>query len=106
MILALEPFESATAFLGYIIGLCAKRKVYDTSPQGEIFKDYEALNGHATLKLYKRKFLGQPWSLIADLETDEAGIEYGSYQEYSPMTSGDDRPPTFEDLYLKQIKLQ
>lgn len=77
-----------------------------TTPQGEIFKDYETLNGYARFKLYKRKFLGQPWSLIADLETDEAGIEYGSYQEYSPTNSGEDMPPTFEDLYVKQVKLQ
>lgn len=77
-----------------------------TTPQGEVFKDYETLNGYARLKLYKRKFFGQPWSLIADLETEEAGIEYGSYQEYTPMNAADEKPPSFDDLYLKQVHLQ
>lgn len=52
-----------------------------TTPQGELYKDYEALNGAARLRIYERENFFRPWKLIADLETDEAGIEYGSFNE-------------------------
>lgn len=52
-----------------------------TTPQGEVFKDYETLNGYARLKLFKRKNIFSKWKLVADLETDEAGIEFGSFDE-------------------------
>ena len=42
------------------------------APQGREFYDYEALLGHIRVKLYQGK------KLIADLESDEGGIEFGS----------------------------
>lgn len=77
-----------------------------TTPQGEIFKDYETLNGFARVQLFKRLFPGKPWQLIADLETDEAGIEFGSHQEFSLENSTSDNSPTFDDLFTKIIHLQ
>ena len=45
------------------------------TPTGEIFHDYETLNGDVTVKLYKRYLNG--WSLIETLFSDTAGIEFG-----------------------------
>ena len=44
-----------------------------TTPDGKTYHDFEALRGHIHVKLYK--YL----NLIVDLETDEGGIEYGSF---------------------------
>ena len=43
-----------------------------TSPRGEIFHDLEALRGHLHVVLSKNS------QVIADLNTDEGGIEYGA----------------------------
>lgn len=43
------------------------------TPQGQVFHDFEALRGRIRVKLKK-------WNrLVAELETDEGGIEYGSF---------------------------
>ena len=55
------------------------------SPEGAVFYDYEALMGHMTVKLYKRANFMSDWRQIADLETDEAGIEWGTPEPLSQM---------------------
>ncbi|MBS1985372.1 MAG: hypothetical protein JST16_14495 [Bdellovibrionales bacterium] len=50
-----------------------------TSPTGEVFSDYEALLGRVHVKLYSRDWHGQ-WQTLADLTSESAGIEYGSYK--------------------------
>ena len=55
------------------------------TPDGEIFHDYETLTGTMTVKLYKRIRVGvfeREWKLIDILESDFAGIEYGSPNVY------------------------
>jgi tocopherol cyclase len=48
------------------------------SPRGDLFYDYEALKGKMNVKLYERKNVFADWHLTADLDTDEAGIEWGT----------------------------
>jgi tocopherol cyclase len=57
------------------------------TPQGKLFNDYEALLGYIRVKLYTRT------ELIADLETDEGGIEFGSFekQDFEKLFSGTTR---------------
>lgn len=47
------------------------------TPEGEVFHDYEALDGQVTVKIYQRGVL--KWNLIDTLTSDYAGIEYGSH---------------------------
>ncbi len=50
------------------------------SPDGKVFKDYEALNGDVRLQLFKKQAgLNDQWECIADLISHDAGIEFGSY---------------------------
>lgn len=51
------------------------------TPQGEIFHDYETLNGNLEVKMYKRA--GLNYVPIFNLFSKYAGIEYGSKNEYS-----------------------
>ncbi|MEW6055537.1 MAG: tocopherol cyclase family protein [Bdellovibrionota bacterium] len=44
------------------------------TPQGKVFHDFETLRGNIKVQLFKWR------KLIADLETDEGGIEYGSHE--------------------------
>ncbi|MBI3554981.1 MAG: hypothetical protein HY074_01805, partial [Deltaproteobacteria bacterium] len=60
-----------------------------TTPQGRTYHDFETLRGHIHVKLYK--YL----KLIAELDTDEGGIEYGSFD------SG-----ALEPLFTSQVQLQ
>jgi len=46
------------------------------SPNGDLFYDYEALTGHMTVKLSEQ--MKGEWLPVATLETDQAGIEWGS----------------------------
>src|SRR5665213_3004969 len=48
------------------------------SPQGATFYDYETLNGAMTVKLYKRATIFSAWVPVVTLETDQAGIEWGT----------------------------
>lgn len=66
-----------------------------TTPQGQVFKDYETLNGYARVKLYSRKHIRAKWELVADLETEEAGIEFGSFEDFD-----------LDKVYSSNIKLQ
>jgi len=74
---------------GYKIEISAfapKEKFIDlpfTTPEGKVFHDYEALKGQMRVKLYRRvALLGHKrWKLLADVETDEAGIEYGAWDQ-------------------------
>lgn len=59
------------------------------APQGQEFYDYEALQGNIKVRLYKGA------KLIADLETDEGGIEFGSGE-----------PQDFSRLFTTEHKLQ
>lgn len=54
------------------------------APQGKEFYDYEALKGSIKVKLYKDNIL------IADLETEEGGIEFGSEepQDFHALFAG------------------
>jgi len=59
------------------------------TPQGKEFNDYEALLGNIRVKLYSGE------KLIADLETDEGGIEFGSFEKQD-----------FESSFSSSIRLQ
>jgi Tocopherol cyclase len=48
------------------------------TPKGEIFHDYEALLGHVKVKLYYWSSPSNEWRERAHLESDEAGIEWGT----------------------------
>jgi hypothetical protein len=52
------------------------------SPTGAVFHDYEALLGSVTVSLYQ--WQKGDWQLMTTLESDEAGIEWGSP---NPVTS-------------------
>ncbi|MBI3542896.1 MAG: hypothetical protein HY075_06450 [Deltaproteobacteria bacterium] len=60
------------------------------TPQGQVFHDFEALRGHVSVKLYKRL------KLVAALESDDAGIEYGSADAHALENAfGDGRAELF-----------
>jgi hypothetical protein len=48
------------------------------TPRGPIFNDYEALMGQMTVKLSEWSFRDLKWNEVSTLETNEAGIEWGS----------------------------
>lgn len=48
------------------------------SPRGPIFYDYETLLGNMTVKVYTRGSIFENWKQVADLESDQAGIEWGT----------------------------
>ena len=53
------------------------------TPQGELFHDYETLNGRLEVKLYKRRHkFSKRWNMIDTLISNYAGIEYGSREIY------------------------
>lgn len=52
------------------------------TPQGKTYHDYEALQGHLEIKLFKRSLKNSGWTLIDTLTSEQAGIEFGSYQTY------------------------
>ncbi len=66
-----------------------------TTPDGHEFKDYEALNGKMTVRLYKKKKTRKEFALVTVLETDQAGIEYGSFKDFD-----------FSRLFDSRLKLQ
>ncbi|MGE3263063.1 MAG: tocopherol cyclase family protein [Bacteriovoracia bacterium] len=49
-----------------------------TTPRGAMFYDYEALTGDMQVRLYNRDKRTRKWKLTTALETDQAGIEWGS----------------------------
>ncbi len=51
------------------------------TPNGELFYDYETLSGKMTVKLYE--LARGRWAPVATLETDQAGIEWGSPEPLS-----------------------
>lgn len=60
------------------------------TPTGEIFHDYETLNGHIEVKLYQRHPVNPgKWKLIDHLTSEYGGIEYGSTQVYPFFNLGD-----------------
>ncbi|MDO8803754.1 MAG: tocopherol cyclase family protein [Elusimicrobiota bacterium] len=69
------------------------------TPQGETYNDYEALDGRINVKLYKGS------KLIADLETDSGGIEFGSFASYGAVPGAPDAFD-FEALFSGQNHLQ
>lgn len=76
---------SAISKNGYrvdIEGRASEDKFMDlvfVTPQGEKFHDLETLEGNIVVKLYKLKL--NKWALQADLESNNAGLEFGSFQE-------------------------
>ena len=65
-----------------VSGWAPKEKFMDLqfiTPQGEVFHDYETLNGDISVKLYKRQlyYVGK-WALVDNLITHWGGLEYGS----------------------------
>lgn len=56
------------------------------SPQGATFYDYEALLGHMTVKLFTRSSIFGEWKPVAQLETNAAGIEWGTPNPVDLMT--------------------
>lgn len=73
------------------------------TPTGEQFKDYETLNGWAKMQIFKRKSMFSNWEKITELETHEAGIEYGSYEEYT--LNDTNKAPRFEELFNSKVSL-
>lgn len=65
------------------------------TPKGPIFYDYEALTGKMSVKLYERESKFDPWTLIADLKTENAGIEWGTPD-----------PLEFDKMFLSTMQLQ
>lgn len=61
------------------------------APRGSLYYDYEALTGNIKVKLYKRDNIFADWKKVADLETDNGGIEWGSP---TPINSITDLPLT------------
>ena len=50
-----------------------------TTPAGKVFNDYEALKGSMRVTLSRWQALPFPhWKILADLDSDEAGIEWGT----------------------------
>lgn len=71
------------------------------TPQGRVFNDYEALTGRMSVKLYKGG------GLLADLETEDAGIEYGSPDYYGEKPGdGETAAPGFDELFSQENHLQ
>jgi tocopherol cyclase len=48
------------------------------SPRGSNFYDYEVLTGHMNVKVFTRESVFSDWKLLADLNSDSAGIEWGT----------------------------
>jgi tocopherol cyclase len=55
------------------------------SPQGATFYDYEALTGTMTVKVFERETILSSWKQVGDLESDNAGIEWGTPEPLSLM---------------------
>jgi len=70
------------------------------TPQGKVFKDYEALTGHIDVKLFNGS------NLIAELETDEGGIEFGSFASYDSRTGSPPGVPDLDALFSGKYSLQ
>jgi tocopherol cyclase len=71
------------------------------TPQGKMYNDYEALSGSINVKLYKDS------ELIADLETDDGGIEFGSFASFgSGPVINDSDAVSFEALFSGKNHLQ
>lgn len=51
------------------------------TPQGRIYHDYEALEGHVRVQLFERRPNKLKWRRMADLHSNKAGIEFGSFAE-------------------------
>lgn len=49
------------------------------TPTGNLFNNYETLNGRVDVRLYKRTKFGR-WQLADELHSDHAGIEYGCHE--------------------------
>lgn len=64
------------------------------SPRGENFNDYEALQGDLRVELFERAWVGQAWKSVGILTSHEAGIEYGSFDEFD-----------IGDLFSREIEL-
>lgn len=63
------------------------------SPQGKDFYDYEALTGNIKVRLFEKQ--SGKWQLVANLDSDQGGIEWGSPD-----------PITFEQLFNQSVSLQ
>lgn len=71
------------------------------TPQGKMYNDYEALKGNIKVKLYKGA------KLLADLETAEGGIEFGSFASFDPKpNSGTSGEVSFDGLFSGENHLQ
>lgn len=51
------------------------------TPQGLIYHDYEALQGELSVQLFEKDYLKNSWILKDNLNSKQAGIEYGSFQD-------------------------
>lgn len=70
-------------------------------PEGGTFHDYEALLGQMTVKLSEWDFAKGAWNVVADLQTDEAGIEWGS-----PNAVGSMDKHNFSTLFNTSTRLK
>ena len=70
------------------------------TPQGTDYNDYEALKGHVSVKLYKGS------KLLADLSSEDGGIEYGSFELFGAQPGGGADAPDFNSLFSGQHHLQ
>ncbi len=69
------------------------------TPQGQVYRDYETLTGDLRVKLYEREggWLTWQWKPIAELESREAGIEFGSY---------DSQDLSIESVFAQEIQFE
>ncbi len=70
------------------------------TPQGKMYNDYEALTGRINVKLYEGA------KLIAELETDDGGIEFGSFDSYGSDSALNSDAYNFEALFSGSNHLQ
>lgn len=69
-----------------VVAHAPKEKFMDLqfiTPQGKAYHDYEALQGHLEVRLYKRSANLKDWVFLDHLTSDQAGIEFGSFDEFS-----------------------
>lgn len=64
------------------------------TPEGKMYWDYEALKGNIKVNLYERAPFSSEWKKIVTLETNEGGIEYGSFHSQD-----------FEDIFDSSLHL-
>lgn len=70
-----------------IVASAPRNKFMDlqfVTPQGRVYHDYEALQGDLKVTLWSRTSPFSKWKIMNELQSNQAGIEYGSFMEMGP----------------------